>query len=415
MRQHQPLVKVFQDIFVFQVMSVPALRPAVRALQPELVTWRRHIHKYPELGFQEKQTAAYISQRLKSWGIPHQTGIAHTGIVATIEGEQPGPVLALRADMDALPIHEANEVEYRSAIPNVMHACGHDGHTAIAMGTAKLLQQHRQHLKGTVKVIFQPAEEGPGGAKPMLEAGVLKNPDVEAILGLHLWNNRPLGTIGVKSGPSMAFADRFQIQVIGRGGHAALPQQTVDAIVVGSHIVNALQTIVSRNVDPMLPAVVTVGRFRAGDTFNVIAPRAEIWGTVRSFQPEVRDLISKRMEEIVAGICQAYGATYEFRFERGYPAVQNDPAMVALVEQAARQVFGSEARIIPEMTMGGEDVSFFLNEVPGCYFFLGSANPAKGLDYPHHHPRFDFDEAALGIGVELFLRCIENYTGQALS
>jgi amidohydrolase len=301
-------------------MSFPALRPAVRALQPELVTWRRHIHKYPELGFQEKQTAAYISQRLKSWGIPHQTGIAHTGIVATIEGEQPGPVLALRADMDALPIHEANEVEYRSAIPNVMHACGHDGHTAIAMGTAKLLQQHRQHLKGTVKVIFQPAEEGPGGAKPMLEAGVLKNPDVEAILGLHLWNNRPLGTIGVKSGPSMAFADRFQIQVIGRGGHAALPQQTVDAIVVGSHIVNALQTIVSRSVDPLQPAVVTVGRFRAGDTFNVIAPRAEIWGTVRSFQPEVRDLISKRMEEIVAGICQAYGATYEFRVRTGLPS-----------------------------------------------------------------------------------------------
>jgi amidohydrolase len=401
--------------FVFQVMSFPALRPAVRALQPELVTWRRHIHKYPELGFQEKQTAAYISQRLKSWGIPHQTGIAHTGIVATIEGEQPGPVLALRADMDALPIHEANEVEYRSAIPNVMHACGHDGHTAIAMGTAKLLQQHRQHLKGTVKVIFQPAEEGPGGAKPMLEAGVLKNPDVEAILGLHLWNNRPLGTIGVKSGPSMAFADRFQIQVIGRGGHAALPQQTVDAIVVGSHIVNALQTIVSRNVDPLQPAVVTVGRFRAGDAFNVIAPSAEIWGTVRSFHPEVADLIPKRMEEIVAGICQAYGATYEFRFERGYPAVQNDPAMAALVEQSAREVFGPEARIIPEMTMGGEDVSFFLNEVPGCYFFLGSANPERGLNYPHHHPRFDFDEAALGIGVELFLRCIENYTGQALS
>ncbi|MEN9259806.1 MAG: M20 family metallopeptidase [Thermostichus sp. HHBFW_bins_43] len=396
-------------------MPLPSLRPAVQALQPELVTWRRHIHKYPELGFREEQTAAYISQRLKSWGIPHQTGIAHTGIVAIIEGEQPGPTLALRADMDALPIEEANEVEYRSCLPNTMHACGHDGHTAIAMGTAKLLQQHRQHLRGRVKVIFQPAEEGPGGAKPMLEAGVLKNPDVEGILGLHLWNNRPLGSIGVKSGPSMAFADRFQIQVIGRGGHAAIPHQTVDAIVVGSQIVSALQTIVSRNVDPMLPAVVTVGRFRAGDAFNVIAPSAEIWGTVRSFHPEVAELIPKRIEEIVAGICQAHGATYEFQFERRYPAVHNDPAMTALVEKSVRQVFGSEAVIIPEMTMGGEDVSFFMNEVPGCYFFVGSANSEKGLDYPHHHPRFDFDEGALGIGVELFLRCIENYTGQALN
>lgn len=395
-------------------MSLPALRPAVQALQPELVTWRRHIHKYPELGFQEEQTAAYISQWLKSWGIPHQTGIARTGILATITGEQPGPTLALRADMDALPIQEANEVEYRSCLPNVMHACGHDGHTAIAMGTAKLLQQSRHRLKGTIKVIFQPAEEGPGGAKPMVEAGVLKNPDVEGILGLHLWNNRPLGCIGVKSGPSMAFADRFYIEVLGRGGHAALPHQTIDAIVVGSQMISALQTIVSRNVDPMLPAVVTVGRFRAGDTFNVIAPSAEIWGTVRSFHPDVADLIPRRMEEIVAGICKAYGATYNFQFERGYPAVFNDPTMAELVERSARQLFGPEAMIIPEMTMGGEDVSFFMKEVPGCYFFVGSANPEKGLDYPHHHPRFDFDEAALGIGVELFLRCIENYTGQAL-
>lgn len=389
----------------------PHLRPAVQAIQADLVAWRRQIHQFPELGFQEQQTARLVQQLLHRWGVEYQAGVAETGIVATIRGEKPGSVLAIRADMDALPIEEENDVPYRSRHDHTMHACGHDGHTAIALGTVKLLQEQRQHLQGTVKVIFQPAEEGPGGALPMIEAGVLRDPDVNAILGLHLWNNMPLGNLGVKGGASMAQADRFHLNIFGKGGHGAMPQQTVDAIVVGSEIVMALQTIVSRNVDPLKSAVVSVGRFRAGDTFNVIAPHAEIVGTVRCFDPDMAELIPRRLEQIVTGLCQAHGATYQLDYHRGYPPVLSDPGMAQLVANVARHVLGSEAQIVPETTMGGEDMSYFLQAVPGCYFFLGSANAEKGLNYPHHHPRFDFDEAALGIGVEIFLRCVEEYCG----
>ncbi len=391
-------------------MLTADLRPAVRALQPNLVSWRRRLHQMPELGFQENKTAAFIQKLLEQWQVDHQTGIAKTGIVALIEGEQPGPTLGIRADMDALPIQEENEVEYRSCHPNTMHACGHDGHTAIALGTVRLLQQQRQHLRGTVKVIFQPAEEGPGGAKPMIAAGVLRDPDVEAMVGLHLWNTMPLGSLGVKAGPSMAYTDRFSLRITGRGGHGALPHQTVDAVVVGAQVVNALQTVVSRNINPMQPAVVTIGQFRGGDAFNVIAPTVEMQGTVRSFDPQVSELLPQRIEAIIAGICQAHGATYDLDYVRKYPAVVNDERIAALVQQVSTAVLGESAPIGPEMTLGGEDMSFFLEKVPGCYFFLGSANSALGLDFPHHHPRFDFDETALGIGVEIFLRCVEQFS-----
>ncbi|MDX2270545.1 MAG: M20 family metallopeptidase [Cyanobacteriota bacterium] len=393
-------------------MFAADLRPAVQLLQPDLVTWRRRIHQYPELGFGERQTAAYICKLLDHWGVSYRAGIAQTGIVALIEGGSPGRTLALRADMDALPIQEMNEVSYRSQHEHVMHACGHDGHTAIALGTVKLLQEQRMQLSGSVKVIFQPAEEKPGGAKPMIAAGVLRDPDVEAMIGLHLWNNLPLGSVGVKSGPSMAFADHFTLTLYGRGGHGAMPHQTIDTIVLGSQVVMALQTIVSRNVNPLLPAVLSVGSFKAGDVFNVIAPTAELKGTVRTFDAEVAELMPRRIEEVVAGLCQAHAATFELDYQRHYPAVVNDPTIAALVKTVAEQVLGSPSVIHPEMTMGGEDISFFLEKVPGCYFFLGSANAAKGLDFPHHHPRFDFDETALGLGVEIFLRCVETYLGQ---
>ncbi|MEN9264978.1 MAG: M20 family metallopeptidase [Thermostichales cyanobacterium BF4_bins_65] len=390
-------------------MIFSRLRPAVRDLYPSLVAWRRQIHQQPELGFAEVRTAALIQQLLQDWGIPHQAGVAQTGVVATISGSRAGKTLAIRADMDGLPIQEDNPVPYRSQVPQRMHACGHDGHVAIALGTAKLLWEQRQRLPGQVKIVFQPAEESPGGAKPMIAAGVVQ--DVDAMLGLHLWNNLPLGTVGVKSGPAMANTDRFYLQILGKGGHGAMPHQTVDALVVGCQVVSALQTIVARSVDPLQPAVVTVGKFQAGDTFNVIAAKAELWGTVRTFDPDTAELIPKRLEEIVAGICQAYGALYHLDYERTYPAVSNHPQLAALVEQAARDTLGEQARIHPEMTMGGEDMAFFLEKVPGCYFFLGSANPELGLTFPHHHPRFDFDETALPLGVELFLRCTELYFG----
>lgn len=393
-------------------VDLSRVRLAIRSIQPQLVEWRRRLHQKPELGFQEKLTAEFVSLKLQEWGIEHQTGIAQTGIVATIKGEKsPSPrTLAIRADMDALPIQELNEVPYCSQHDGVMHACGHDGHTAIALGTAYYLQQHRQDFAGTVKIIFQPAEEGPGGAKPMIESGVLKNPDVDAIIGLHLWNNLPLGTVGVRSGELMAAVEIFDCKIFGKGGHGAIPHQTVDSVVVAAQIVTALQTIVARNVNPLDSAVVTVGSLHAGTTHNVIADTATMKGTIRYFNPAFQGFFSQRIEQIIAGICQSHGAKYDFKYTEVYPPVINDATIAELVRSQAEEVIETPIGIVPEcQTMGGEDMSFFLQEVPGCYFFLGSANPEKDLAYPHHHPRFDFDETALPMGVEIFVRCVEKF------
>ena len=386
------------------------IRPAIQALQPQLVAWRRRIHQRPELGFKEWLTADFIRTQLDQWGIPYRDGVAETGLVAVIKGDSPGPVLAIRADMDALPIQEENQVPYRSQHDGIMHACGHDGHVAIALGTAYYLSQHRHSFKGTIKLIFQPAEEGPGGAKPMIEAGALKNPDVEAIVGLHLWNNLPLGTVGVRTGALMAASEFFSCTIQGKGGHGALPHQTVDSIVVGAQVVNALQTIVARNVDPTKSAVVTVGQFHGGKAPNVIADSVTFGGTVRYFDPAYSDYFAQRLEQVIGGICQSHGASYSFDYQALYPPVINDAAMADLVRSVALSVVETPAGVVPEChTMGGEDMAFFLQEVPGCYFFLGSANTEKALAYPHHHPRFDFDETALGLGVEMFARCVEAY------
>jgi amidohydrolase len=396
-----------------QPISPDKIRSSIQALQPDLVALRRQIHQQPELGFKEQITAARIASKLTEWGISHQTGIAETGVVAVIQGQKPSlspRTLAIRADMDALPIQEANDVPYKSQHDGVMHACGHDGHTSIALMTAYYLSQHRDDFAGTVKIIFQPAEEGPGGAKPMIEAGVLKNPDVDAIIGLHLWNNLPLGTIGVRSGALMAAVERFSLTIQGKGGHGAMPHQTVDSIVLASQIVTALQTIVSRNVNPIDSAVVTVGQFNAGTAKNVIADTASLAGTVRYFNPNLADFFHHRIESIVAGICAAYGATYKLDYIKFYPPVINDEKITELVRSVAVDLVETPLGIVPEcQTMGGEDMSFFLQEVPGCYFFVGSANPDRSLAYPHHHPRFDFDETALATGVEMFVRCVEKY------
>ncbi len=397
------------------VSTLPNLRPAINSLQPQLVEWRRRLHQRPELGFQEKLTAELIAQKLQAWGVEHQTGIAKTGIVATIKGEkqtsQPkAPVLAIRADMDALPIQELNQVPYCSQHDGVMHACGHDGHTAIALGTAYYLQQHRPDFAGTVKIIFQPAEEGPGGAEPMIVAGVLKNPDVQGIIGLHLWNNLPLGTVGVRAGALMAAVECFNCTILGHGGHGAMPHQTIDPIVVAAQVVNALQTIVARNVNPLDSAVVTVGELHAGTRLNVIADTARMSATIRYFNPDLADFFHRRIEQVIAGVCQSHGAKYDLEYWKLYPPVINHPQMTQLVQSAAVEVVETPVGIVPEcQTMGGEDMSFFLQQVPGCYFFLGAANPEKNLTYPHHHPRFDFDETALSMGVEIFVRCVERY------
>lgn len=386
------------------------VRLQVRNLQPQLSVWRRLIHQQPELGFQEKQTAALIGSKLTEWGIEHRQGIAQTGIVAVIEGHQPGPVLGIRADMDALPIQELNEVEYKSQRPGRMHACGHDGHVAIALGTAYYLSQHRDSFSGTVKIIFQPAEEGPGGAKPMIEAGVLQNPAVDAIIGLHLWNNLPLGSMGVRNGPMMAATEYFHCTINGRGGHGAIPHQTVDSIVVAAQVVNAIQTIVSRNVDPLKSAVVTIGELHAGSAVNVIADAARLSGTIRYFDTAYEGFFEQRLHQVIGGVCQSHGATYNLDYNPLYPPVVNDADITDLVRSVALSVVETPTNVMPEcQTMGGEDMSFFLKAVPGCYFFLGSANADKRLDYPHHHPRFDFDESALATGVEMFVRCVESF------
>ncbi len=394
-----------------KTVHLPTIRDAIALLQPELVRWRRQIHQYPELGFEEILTAYFVKEKLEEWGIEHQTNIAQTGIVGVIESNHPtGKVLAIRADMDALPIQEENHVPYCSKHDGVMHACGHDGHTAIALGIAHYLAHHRDQWRGTVKIIFQPAEEGPGGAKPMIEAGVLSNPDVDAIIGLHLWNNLPVGAIGVRQGALMAAVECFKCTIFGKGGHGAMPDQTIDSVVVGAQIVNALQTIVARNIAPVDSAVVSVGEFHAGSALNIIADTARMSGTIRYFNPQLEPLIRQRVEQIIAGICQSHGAEYDLDYWQLYPPVINDANMAQLVKSVAEEVIETPLGVVPEcQTMGGEDMSFFLQQVPGCYFFLGSANAEKRLNYPHHHPRFDFDEKVLSMGVEIFARCVERF------
>ncbi len=396
-----------------QPINPNKIRSEIQQLQHELVKIRRSIHQYPELGFEEHLTANLISQKLREWRIPHYTEVAKTGVVAVIHGSKTSyelKTLAIRADIDALPIHEENEVDYRSKHDGKMHACGHDGHTAIALLTAYYLSQHRNDFAGTVKIIFQPAEEGPGGAKPMIEGGVLKNPDVDAIIGLHLWNNLPLGTIGVREGALMAAVELFDCTIQGKGGHGAMPHQTIDAVVVGAQIINALQTIVARNVNPIDSAVVTVGEFHAGTAKNIIADTASFRGTVRYFNPDLAEFFKDRIKRIIEGVCHSHGASYELKHWNLYPPVINDREITKMVRDIANDVVETPLGVVPEcQTMGGEDMSFFLQEVPGCYFFLGSANIDLQLAYPHHHPRFDFDENVLGIGVEMFVRFVERF------
>jgi len=312
--------------------------------------------------------------------------------------------------MDALSIHEENEVQYRSQVDGKMHSCGHDAHTAILLGLARTLMGRRDEFAGTVKLLFQPSEErGPGGARMMIEEGVLEDPHVDACFALHMAQDAPLGTIVVKDGPLLAASDRFSIEIQGKGGHAAHPDKTVDPVVVGAHVIAALQSIVSRNVDPVEPAVVTVGSLHAGHAPNVIPDTAQILGTVRTLNPDIQALIVKRIDEIATGVCAAMGASATYEYTPGVPATINDPAAVALVREAALEVVGPDKVITPNPSMGGEDFSYFLQQRPGAMFMVGSNNPDKGLIWGHHHPRFDIDEESLAIGLETMTRTVLLY------
>ncbi|MCP4139399.1 MAG: amidohydrolase [Chloroflexi bacterium] len=363
---------------------------------------RRDFHMHPELGFEEIRTAGIVAKELRALDLETTTGIAETGVVALMEGGKPGPVLLLRFDMDALPITEETDAEYASQTSGKMHACGHDGHVAVGLTVAKMLNEVRDNLAGNVKFVFQPAEEGVvnqdgrGGAEQMMYEGVLENPKVDYALALHLWNSKELGWLGIGAGPVMAGAEYFKITVRGKGGHGAMPQASVDPIVASAEIISALQSIVSRNIDPLKPAVLTVGSIQGGEAFNVIPPKVEMTGTIRTFETEVRETVLKRFDEVVKNTAQAMGCTVGFERRRISPAVINEAKITESVQKAAQRLYPeTEIDQGNYLTMGAEDMAFMLEAVPGCYFFVGSANTEKGLNYDHHHPKFDIDEASL--------------------
>lgn len=394
-------------------MHTPTISdPDIAALQSELIARRRALHRQPELGFQEVATAQAVMEGLAPLALEVRTGVAKTGVVATLYGARPGKTVLIRADMDALPIQEQitpTNHDYASRNPGVMHACGHDAHTAMLLAVARVLSGRRDRLAGNVKFVFQPAEEGPGGAAPMIAEGVLEDPGVDIALGFHVWNNQPVGTIGVVEGPCMACTDQFRLVISGKGGHGAMPHLSVDAIAVAAQVISALQLLVSRETSPIDSAVLTLGTIQGGYRHNVIADQVVITGTVRTFTGQLAVRLPRRIREVVAGITRALGADFELDYQRDYPATVNDPAVCALVREAAAKVVGPEQVIVAEPSMGGEDMAYFLQAVPGCYFFVGSANPEKGLTNPHHHPGFDFDEAAMPLGVAVLVEAVERY------
>ncbi|MDH5605881.1 MAG: amidohydrolase [Anaerolineae bacterium] len=356
---------------------------------------RRDFHRHPELGFQEVRTAGIVASELRALGLETTTGVAQTGVVALIEGHAPGPVVLLRFDMDALPIMEETGAEYCSENAGVMHACGHDGHTAIGLTVAKLLHACQSEWVGTIKLVFQPGEEGCGGAETMVKEGVLEDPRPDYSLALHLWNEMPMGMLGITSGPVMAAAESFDVTITGKGAHGALPHEGVDPILAASQIVSALQSVVSRNVSPLETGVISITALRGGTTHNVIPQTVDLKGTIRSYKPEISELIIERFMKIVNGVAESFGCTAEVKFIDNAPAVVNNEDVTCAVNITAEKMFPGDQILSNLRTTGAEDMSFIMNEIPGCYFFVGSSDPQKGLVYGHHHPKFDFNELAM--------------------
>ena len=378
----------------------------------ELIAVRRDLHQHPELGFEEVRTSGIVAARLRALGLEVRTGVGRTGVVAMVRGAKPGRTVLLRADMDALPITEENDTPYRSQSPGRMHACGHDCHTSILLAVAKRLVAEAGSLAGQVKLVFQPAEElgGPkGGAEAMIGAGVLEDPAPDAAFGLHVWQDLPVGRVGVTAGPWMAAVDEFTVTVKGRGAHAAMPQAALDPVVCLAHMITALQTIASRNVDPFQQVVVSVTQLRAGTAFNIIPESAWMNGTVRLFDPALWSKLPGMFERVVRGVAQALGCEAEVKFERGNQPTVNDPAMCEVARAAAIEVVGEDHLRRDVRTMGGEDFAAFLARVPGAFIAIGSRNESRGLRYDHHHPRFDVDEDALRIGAEVLLRTARRF------
>jgi amidohydrolase len=366
----------------------------------EVVATRRDLHEHPELGFEEHRTAELVARRLEALGFEVHTGIGRTGVVGVLRGTRPGKTIMLRADMDALPIDEENDVPYRSRSAGTMHACGHDGHVAILLGAARVVMSRRDEVAGTVCFLFQPAEEGKGGARAMVEDGVLERFGIERAYGLHLASAHPVGQVGFREGPFYASSDSIEITIEGKGGHGAAPHLSIDPVYVAAQFVVAVQQIVSRQVDPIEPAVVTVGAIHGGTTHNVIPSRVELLGTVRAFDADVRAKMAERIERVLSGVCESSGASYTFEYLWRYPVTSNDAEQTRYARALAERVAGpAQVAEVPRL-MGAEDFSFFAERVPACFFTLGS-NGGEDSAFPHHHARFDIDESALATGVRM--------------
>jgi amidohydrolase len=388
-----------------------------KEIEPQLIDARRWFHQHPELSNREENTGAEIARRLEDMGYEVQTEVAHTGVVAVLEGGQPGPVVAWRSDIDALPIHEQVDVPYRSTNDGVMHACGHDIHTTVGLGAAEVLMKLKNQLHGTVKFIFQPAEEGPpvgeaGGAKLMIEEGVLEQPMPEAIFGLHVMPIAEAGYVAVRPGGFMAASDRFTITIHGRMTHGSAPHDGIDAVYVASQVVTAFQAIASREVDARRSLVVSVGTLNAGSRYNIIADKAVLTGTVRTLDSETWAEIPERIERIVAGICQANRATYELDYERTAPVVDNDEGLTGFAQASFARSLGDERVLVVDPIMAAEDFAYFQQQLPGVYFFLGVANEAEGWTDYVHTPTFRPDEAAIVTGVTAAASLLADFTAK---
>jgi len=371
------------------------------------VAMRRQLHRMPELSFEEVGTRAFIEDFLKDYDLVHQEGLTGTALAATLKGGGPGKTVALRTDMDALPISEEGDKPYKSLNPGVMHACGHDAHMTMALGTLMVLNDLKEDFKGQVKFLFQPAEESEGGAEPMVREGVLENPRVDYVLGGHVWPELPVGTVGIKTGAVMASPDIFDIVIRGKGGHVGKPYLTVDPVMVGAQVVTGLPAGVARVLNPFEPVVISVTAFNAGDAYNVTPAVCRLKGTVRTYQNEIRDVIKDKMATVIRGICDTYGADFEFTYHKRFPPTINDEELTLKVMASAREALGPGGVVpVKYPSMSAEDFSYFAMERPGTYLYIGTRNEAKGIIHELHHPAFDLDEELFKVGVKVYVTAI---------
>lgn len=383
-----------------------------RKIEPEIIKTRREIHQRPELAYEEKATSKLVARRLRAIGVEVRTGVGGTGVLGILKGPETGRVVALRADMDALPIEEMASVDFKSKEKGVMHACGHDTHVAMLLGTARLLANHKDELSGTVKFLFQPAEEhgGKGGAEPMIQDGVMDNPKVDFVFGLHIDGDEKSGILAFRGGPVMAAPDTFEIKIIGRGGHGAYPHQTIDPVYVAAQVIIALQGVSSRMIDPIQPFVISVGSIHSGTKENIIPDQATLQGTIRTLDETTRKRAKAKVAEVAKGICRAFGAKAEVEFVKdAYPVTVNDEKVTERAKKILSHMPGTRVKI-RDLQMGGEDFSRFLHEAPGTFYFLGTKNPAKGCIYPNHSPRFKVDEDVLKFGTASLAQLAMEFT-----